>query len=178
MFKINSFKNKLFPLKSIYIFEDFLSDSECNSIIELLNSNSFNKARQFSLGRNNKEMFINDKYFHNLITKKFKASLYSFLKFKKFSKPFEFYKYDDGDFIKPHTDSPRLFSDNTESNYTAIIYLNDNFDGGATYFNDLDKDITPKKGLLLLFDHSLKHEAKTVNNGIKFIYRSNWLLSR
>ena len=175
---ITSLKEKLFPLKQIYTFDNFLNNDECSQILDIINSYNFNKARQFSSGRNNKEIFINDIYLSNLLNKKFNRSFFSTIKFKKYTEPFEFYKYDSGDYINPHTDSPRLFSDNSESNFTAIIHLNDEYDGGATHFNDLDFSVKPVKGLLLLFNHSLKHEAQLVSDGVKYIYRSNWLVTR
>ena len=73
-----------------------------------------------------------------------------------------------------HSDKPTKFISNQESNYTAIIYLNDDFIGGETYFTDKNVSINPKAGSLLLFQHQLKHEGKSVELGTKYIFRANW----
>ena len=52
-----------------------------------------------------------------------------------------------------------------------MIYLNDNFKGGETKFNDLV--IAPKKGSALLFYHYLEHEGAEVIEGIKYVLRTD-----
>lgn len=178
MFNISNLFTKSKQLEDIYTFKNFLNSNECSLVLENIKNHNFNKARQFSIGRNNKEIFTQDEKLKLFITKKTKNTDNLGIIVHKFTQPLEFYRYDTGDFITAHTDAPRPFSNSKESNYTAIIYLNDNFDGGQTYFNDLDRSIKPEEGLLLIFKHSLKHEAVKVNAGVKYIYRSNWLISR
>jgi hypothetical protein len=45
--------------------------------------------------------------------------------------------------------------DGTESRYTFLLYLNDDFKGGETAFPKLNKTITPKKGTFYLISLSL-----------------------
>ena len=52
-----------------------------------------------------------------------------------------------------------------------MIYLNDNFEGGATSFDDTI--IKPKKGAALCFIHEQKHEGSPVITGIKYVLRSD-----
>ena len=178
MFNISSLFTRSEQLEEIYIFKNFLNSNERSLVLENIKNHKFNKASQFSMGRNNKEIFTQDEKLKLFIAEKTQNADNLGIIVHKFTEPLEFYRYDSGDFIKAHTDAPRIFNNSQQSNYTAIIYLNDNFDGGYTYFNDLDRTVEPEKGLLLLFKHSLKHEALKVNNGVKYIYRSNWLISR
>lgn len=162
----------------IITIHNFLSISECEEILELLKNYTFNGAHQFNNGRHNSEMFIDDEEIIGLIIKKMKS-----LRIKgskqviEYHKPFEFYRYNEGDYILPHQDSSMCFNSGNYSNFTAIIYLNNNYQGGYTFFNQLKKYIKPRTGTLLLFKHNLLHEAQIVTNGTKFIYRSNWYIN-
>ena len=59
---------------------------------------------------------------------------------------------------------------------TLILYLNDDFTGGETYFNDVDIKIKPVKGMCCYFLYADKesiekssHEAMSVIEGEKYI---------
>ena len=52
-----------------------------------------------------------------------------------------------------------------------MIYLNDNFKGGETRFNNLI--VAPKKGSALVFYHYLEHEGAEVLQGIKYVLRTD-----
>lgn len=42
---------------------------------------------------------------------------------------------------------------------TCIIYLNDDFEGGSTFFNKLEEAIKPSKGSVLYFQYDYTHET-------------------
>ena len=163
--------------KSVYVFKDFLQESDCKKIITFLNSNEFKQAHQFNSGRHNNELFTSDKIIIELIDSKINKLKFDGREIINYVVPFEFYKYKKLDYITPHVDSPVLFDSNLQSNYTAIIYLNDDFVGGDTFFVDLKSKINPVQGMLLLFEHHLLHEALRIELGTKYIYRSEWLVS-
>jgi hypothetical protein len=52
-----------------------------------------------------------------------------------------------------------------------MVYLNDNFQGRETTFNDLI--IGPKQGVSLIFTHHLEHEGSAVIEGIKYVLRTD-----
>jgi len=52
-----------------------------------------------------------------------------------------------------------------------MIYLNDNYEGGETTFNDLT--IRPQQGMALVFLHDLEHEGSVVRQGVKYVLRSD-----
>jgi prolyl 4-hydroxylase len=83
---------------------------------------------------------------------------------------FQVVHYERGTEYKPHFDS---FDQSTELGkkywepggqrmITALIYLNDVEDGGATYFPELNISITPKKGNVLVF-HNTISETTNIN---------------
>jgi hypothetical protein len=52
-----------------------------------------------------------------------------------------------------------------------MIYLNDDFKGGATTFNDIV--VRPKKGSALIFYPYLEHEGSEVLEGTKYVLRTD-----
>ncbi len=83
---------------------------------------------------------------------------------------FRFYRYDKEQRFKRHIDG-RVKVNGHESRLTFMVYLNANFEGGETKFNDVL--IHPKKGMALLFIHELKHESLPIIRGQKYVLRSD-----
>lgn len=53
-----------------------------------------------------------------------------------------------------------------------MIYLNDDFEGGETEFENL-LTVTPEKGTALIFYHPLRHEGKALASGLKYVLRTD-----
>jgi len=111
-----------------------------------------------------------------------------------------FYEYGVGGTYRPHVDGAwpgsaldandvyvyDAFGDRT-SRLTALIYLNDDFDGGATaFYNAPDtpgisvEAVAPRQGAVLFFPHgdargSLIHEGAAVLKGYKYVVRTEVL---
>ncbi len=83
------------------------------------------------------------------------------------------YKYEVGQWFKPHYDGAFQRSRTERSLYTYMVYLNDDFEGGETAFLDLQVAVQPKPGRALLFQHHLLHEGCEVRRGIKYAVRSD-----
>lgn len=78
-------------------------------------------------------------------------------------------RYQKGDFYKNHID--RGVHGNTPNRaISAILYLNENYEGGETYFHKQDISIRPKKGRVALFPsaYTHEHESKEVLSGTKY----------
>jgi Rps23 Pro-64 3,4-dihydroxylase Tpa1-like proline 4-hydroxylase len=82
-------------------------------------------------------------------------------------------KYSQGQFFKNHVDStpeaPRKIS--------AILYLNDDYEGGTLTFTKLNKTFKPKAGSLFIFPSSkeFSHSADPVISGTKYVIVGFWL---
>jgi prolyl 4-hydroxylase len=80
---------------------------------------------------------------------------------------FHIVKYLEGGEYKKHYDhssvNPRV--------KTAMIYLNDSFEGGETYFPKLENKIVPEVGKLIIWDNDRDslHAGLPVQYGIKYI---------
>jgi prolyl 4-hydroxylase len=105
------------------------------------------------------------------------------------SERIQFTRYDEGNYFKPHVDfhnqdrnNPVVTKDRIT---TAILYINDDYTGGETYFPDLDIRIKPEQGKILYFTYGVndpifvnrmtKHEGETVELGYKVI-ATQWFL--
>jgi hypothetical protein len=75
---------------------------------------------------------------------------------------FKLVRWEDGEDHDPHSDNADV--EGTENPtapwriYSAIIYLNDNYSGGQTYFTKFDYDVEPQAGKLLVFPSGLDYE--------------------
>jgi predicted 2-oxoglutarate/Fe(II)-dependent dioxygenase YbiX len=90
-----------------------------------------------------------------------------------------FYRYAPGQFFRWHCDGAFRRRPGERSHVTAMVYLNDGFVGGATEF-DVDGDvlrIVPERGLVLLFDHHLRHQGAPVRDGRKYVLRTDLMFA-
>lgn len=78
-----------------------------------------------------------------------------------------------GDGMVAHADnanedgSPNLFPWRT---YSAVLYLNDDYEGGNTYFSRLGVEIRPKTGKLLAFGAGIEYEhgVRAITSGNRY----------
>lgn len=84
---------------------------------------------------------------------------------------FSFYRYQVGQQFKKHRDQSFIRNEIEASYYTFMIYLNDNYQGGETSFNDLV--VKPEQGVALIFQHGLEHAGNPVSQGVKYVLRTD-----
>jgi hypothetical protein len=96
-------------------------------------------------------------------------------KVKCFFHLFRYYKYNVGNNFAPHVDHTVYDEalDGTESRFTFILYLNEEFEGGQTGFPKLDFQIQPKVGSALAFRHENEHTGMGVTKGTKYVIRTD-----
>ena len=108
---------------------------------------------------------------------------------------FRFYRYEAGDYFKPHTDGSwphskiingqfidDAYNDGRESAMTVLILLSDDYDGGNTIFYDRNNNQnevyvkTPKGGIIAFFhgihDLHMLHEGQLIQRGMKYMIRT------
>jgi predicted 2-oxoglutarate/Fe(II)-dependent dioxygenase YbiX len=84
-------------------------------------------------------------------------------------------RYRPGGFYGAHKDNPGGARSNHRE-ITVVVYLNDDFRGGATSFTKLDYAYTPRAGYVLLFPSVYKHKAEAVVEGTKYVIAA-WYVS-
>lgn len=87
---------------------------------------------------------------------------------------FRFYRYEPGQTFAKHYDGEFRRENGEVSEFTFLIYLNDDFVGGNTsFFKPSRFTVAPKAGSLLLFQHQQLHSGDIVESGIKYVLRSD-----
>lgn len=81
-------------------------------------------------------------------------------------------RYGVGQFFKAHIDNTKEFS----RKISAVLYLNDNYEGGTLTFTKINKKFKPKSNTLFVFPSSEKfeHSADPVTSGIKYCIVGFW----
>ena len=110
------------------------------------------------------------------------------------SEPLQGQRYAPGQEFKPHTDTfePGGYdflvhtADRGQRTWTAMIYLNDPQDGGATRFKQIGKTVQPETGKLLAWNNLLPdgrpnpatlHQGMKVRRGTKYVL-TKWFRER
>ncbi|MCU0439531.1 MAG: 2OG-Fe(II) oxygenase [Raineya sp.] len=168
--------------EKIWALKNFLTAQECEELILFSEQQGYQEAEVgFSEGakmakniRNNYRLI----YIDNLLAEKYWQRLHSFcpenlddMTVLGLNEQFRFYKYESGQRFKKHIDGRFKRNENEESRITFMIYLNEDFEGGETTFEDLI--IKPVTGTALCFIHEQKHEGSPVLNGTKYALRSD-----
>lgn len=108
--------------------------------------------------------------FHQFVAKRLKK------KIRSFSLP-DLMRYEKGGYYKPHADS-EIFDKQSGSwkkildrDYSLLLYLNSDYEGGGLHFEHFNFTYFPKKGDLLVFpSHNLYlHEAQLVTSGFRYV---------
>jgi len=88
---------------------------------------------------------------------------------------FRFYRYDVHQQFNWHYDAPYQRNQNERSFYTFMIYLNADFEGGATAFDNFE--VKPQVGDGIFFLQELEHAGLPVTTGRKYILRTDIMYS-
>ncbi len=166
----------------IWTIEGFLSQAECDQLILFGETKGF-EAAEVSLPsgskmmkgiRNNYRILYEDEklaqtYWDRL--KQYCPLTLDAWKSVGLNECFRFYRYDLNQRFKRHIDGRYKKSNTEESRITFMIYLNEDFEGGETAFDDVS--IEAKTGMALCFIHEQKHEGCPVQSGCKYVLRSD-----
>jgi len=195
---------ELFSNNTLYVDKDdydiieiqnFLTNEECDKIIELSKGNMFsskvysqnedlydNKTRiSQQCWLNDNDLFIKD------ITDKVKSYTNTH---NNYFEDLQVVNYQPGGFFTPHYDACVGNKTNCERMnkegpryLTVLFYLNDNFEGGETIFPKINKLVKPEKGKAVIFQNvdnngviitQALHGGEPVKNGEKWI-ANKWI---
>ena len=179
-------------LIQIYEIPNFLTEDECNLIINEINGNlsrstvttgdsDYRTSRTCYLKTHNNVLSSN---LDERICEMFGTTV-------NFSEGLQGVRYDPGEYFKGHTDwfepGSAHYKENTEPGgqrtWTVMIYLNQPIKGGHTYFKDIGRSFAPVTGTALLWNNTYPtgdgnpfthHEALPVEEGHKYII-TKWL---
>lgn len=176
--------------------DGFLDDQECADLIADSERRGFEEARINNRGnallmkelRNNDRIIFDDEDLADLLFARARPVLYRGLgewRLKGFNERFRFYRYGPGQKFDWHHDGTFVRTADEHSQFTFMIYLSDDFEGGGTSFrggipgyegNRLT--VKPMKGMALAFYHPIEHRGDEVLSGRKYVIRTDVMYKR
>jgi hypothetical protein len=184
--------------KNIATIAGFLSAAECDDYIALGEATGFEDAPiTTSRGmimmkdvRNNDRVMIDDPARALSLYQRIAGDLAP--RFQKkwwpvgFNERLRLYRYDIGQQFDWHLDGCFERPNGERSHFTFMVYLNDDFEGGATSFSDDEFGVStgrmlrirPAKGMALLFHHPIRHRGDPVTAGRKYVLRTDLMYRR
>jgi predicted 2-oxoglutarate/Fe(II)-dependent dioxygenase YbiX len=177
--------------KLVWTLDNVLSLDECatlirefearNPVLATVNTGRRPEGEYRTEVRNNSRVIHDDPALAQKLFERVRPGLpeqLSGLHLKGANERFRFYRYEPGQYFKPHYDGAFRRSPSESSLLTFMIYLNGDFDGGETNFLDLGHSIKPRAGLAILFQHHVLHESATLLRGRKYALRSDIMYER
>jgi 2OG-Fe(II) oxygenase superfamily len=184
--------------KNVGTIEGFLSVAECADYIRLGETTGFEDA-PVSTGvgmvmmkdvRNNDRVMVDDPERAQVLYRRLSSHLAPRLQQKwmlsGLNERLRLYRYDVGQQFDWHLDGYFERRIGERSFFTFMIYLNDDFEGGATSFRngrggasiDGALQVTPRRGMALLFHHPIWHRGDPVIAGRKYVLRTDVMYRR
>lgn len=175
----------------IFVYDNFLSNEECDTLAALIDTKL---SRSQVTNPNSKDRTVSN--FRTSLTHVFEKSHFIEALDKKIcdatgidkskGEHIQGQKYNRNSYFKEHTD---FFEPNSKEyelecstggnrTITFMIYLNDDFKGGNTYFNKLEFSVVPKKGRAVVWNslhkdgsvnYNTSHEGSRIVSGKKYI---------
>ena len=174
----------------VLVIHDFLSSEECAALIQRSEGLAYEPGTVADVViedvRNNERVILDDPALAVDLFDRSKPFLPAVIAGQGptgFNERWRFYRYTPGQTFKPHRDGSYMRVKTwEESQVTFMIYLNDSMTGGETrFFADMEHafrqrpylSVSPKKGMALLFLHSIWHEGAVVQSGTKYVLRTD-----
>jgi hypothetical protein len=177
----------------VFVIHDFLTPEECAEYIRITEAVGYAAAPITTPGgfvfapevRNNERVMLDNFEWAAKLWERAKPLIPSpYLGYEAtgLNERFRFYRYDPGHTFRPHTDGH--FARNDErSQFTFMVYLNGECEGGETVLHIIDDGLTlpdgaeirvkPEPGKALVFFHYLLHEGAKVTAGRKYVLRTD-----
>lgn len=169
----------------VYVIHDFLTPEECASYIKMAEGIGFSEAPvSTSEGpvmrkdmRNNLRLMSDDPETAEVLWQRINPWVIDPWRGRRavgLNERLRFYKYEPGQSFAPHFDGRYRRSEYEKSDFTFLVYLNEDFEGGGTrFFKPETFRVVPKAGSALLFHHPQLHEGEVVESGVKYVLRSD-----
>jgi len=188
-----------FLAKNVGVVREFLTPEECEAYIQFSEEQGYEEAAVTTEDgmvmmkdlRNNDRVIVDDENRADALWKR----VGHFLP-QKFAKKWKavglnerlrFYRYDPGQQFDWHLDGYYERADGDRSQFTFMIYLNEDFEGGETSFRGsgygseaLSQNlcIVPETGKVLFFHHPIPHKGEPVTSGRKYVLRTDVMYAR
>lgn len=181
-------KRELLAGEKIFVIDNFLTQEECDALIARGESLGFEAATLgdavYTEVRNNSRVIFDDAELAASLWQKALPHLPAQIDDwfpAGFNERFRFYRYGPGELFKPHYDGCFRRNDNEVSLLTFMVYLNAAAKGGETrFFKDREiwLSVATEPGKALVFEHLQLHEGAPVEEGCKYVLRTDVVYRR
>jgi predicted 2-oxoglutarate/Fe(II)-dependent dioxygenase YbiX len=177
----------------IMVIENYFSAERCRrlreyadaklgeklQVVDFAQSSSTKTVSVMSEGRVTERVPLDDikQQVNNEFTRIYGVILANFyhVEFEWFEEP-QMLRYTPGGFYNRHADAEHWLPDEErwvrtlDRDYSALVYLNSDFDGGELYFPRLDFRFKPKQGMLASFpsNYRYEHAAEPITAGMRY----------
>lgn len=173
----------------IFVIHEFLSPEECREFIELGEAEGFTDA-PITTGRGfemRKDIRNNTRVVHD--NSALAVQLWGRVadwvvpcwdqrQAIGLNERFRFYRYEPGQRFARHFDGRFERENGEQSEFSFLIYLNDEFEGGNTVFFQPERiEVRPHRGSVLVFQHHQSHEGAVLERGTKYVLRTDVMYS-
>lgn len=171
----------------VFIIENYLSAAMCQHYIAIGEEIGYvpsevafqSGSRRAEEIRNNDRVMFDDPVLAATLFERARALLPDCIgngKLSGFNERFRFYRYGPQEYFKWHRDGSFVKSPDEASCLTFMIYLNGDFEGGATEFKT--EFIKPREGTALVFPHRQMHQGVALISGTKYVLRTDVMYRR
>ena len=161
----------------LWLVDDVYTENECRNFIDFIEQSSPTLATNNPLYRDQDRLIEdNPKIAEDLFLRLYPhlPQQINMLKLVGLNERLRMYRYRTGQRFEPHMDHWYRPSENRISLHTVLVYFNDDFEGGETRFQEqIEQTIIPKRGMVAIFQHKIRHEGCPVRRGIKYAMRSD-----
>lgn len=173
---------------SVFTISNFFSPEECEYWINFSEdqgyeeagiTTGYNRQRMMKSVRNNERFIYDNVDLAKQLWERlepFVPTEYGIGRAVGLNERFRFYKYLPTHRFKPHQDGSFIRNIHEWSSFTFMVYLNEEMKGGATKF--IRSQVSPETGKAVVFQHRLVHEGAVVEEGVKYVLRSDIMYRR
>ena len=178
---------------NLFTVDDLLTPEECRQLIDRAELMGFGAAsvstasgpKMMTKVRNNDRVTFDDPELAQWLWDKVRPHVPAVLDgatASRLNERLRFYRYDPSQRFHAHRDGAVEASPTERSRLTFMVYLNEGTRGGQTVFyseervNGLRKlvaSVEPRTGMALCFDHEWWHEGARVEEGRKYVLRTD-----
>jgi hypothetical protein len=161
----------------LWSVEGVYSPAECDDFVALIERSAPSLATNNPLYRDQDRVIRDDPEIAGELFRRLRPHLperMGELRLVGLNDRLRFYRYRPGQRFDPHMDHWYRPDDRRITLHTVLAYFNDDFEGGETKFQEqLDEVLVPRRGLVAIFQHKLRHEGCEVLRGTKYAMRSD-----
>lgn len=161
----------------LWSVEDVYTETECNNFIDFIERSSPTLATNNPLYRDQDRVIKDDSEVAKELFRRLRPHLQERIDafdLVGLNDRLRMYRYRAGQRFEPHMDHWYRPSENQITLHTVLVYFNDDFEGGETkFYEQLEQTVIPKRGMVAIFQHKIRHEGCPVRRGTKYAMRSD-----